>query len=145
MAKVINTQFDQEIDLDIALELIDGKPPAVQTTLKNAENVYKSFLYLRKMYSMFPTKETITGMHTENYASYTVIAIPENTNYIVVNNSSASVANIKINGMEYVMSAGEKEKFPIIAPDTSVSPAITGDTLELKGAVSFILKNIQDF
>jgi len=51
MAKAINTPFDQPIEEDVLLEQLDGQPPAVQTTLKNAENVYKSFLYLRKMYA----------------------------------------------------------------------------------------------
>lgn len=145
MAKVIETQFDQDVALDVALEQIDGKPPAVQTTLKNAENVYKSFLYLRKMYSKFPTKQTILAMSTVDYASLTPVNIPEYANYILVNNFSGSTAEVSINGNVYTMQPSEKEQFPITAPDTTSSPAIDGDTLEIKGTVSYIIKNIQDF
>ncbi len=127
MAQAINTTFDSPIEEDVLLEQLDGQPPAVQTTLKNAENVYKSFLYLRKMYSNFPGKETILSMNTVSLASYTPLTISERATHILVNNYSANTAGIKINGGEYILQPGEKMTFPIIAPDTTVNPAITGD------------------
>ena len=145
MAKAINTSFDQNIEQDVALEQIDGQAPSVQTTLKNAENVYKSFLYLRKMYSEFPAKTTIISMDTENFASYTIVVVLSKANIILINNYSASVAGIKINGGEYILQPGEKQSFPVICPDTTVVPAIAGDILELNGEISYIMKNVQEY
>ncbi len=145
MAQAINTSFDQTVEQDVILEQLDGQPPAIQTTLKNAENVYKSFLYLRKMYSQFPVKETILEMATVSNSNYSQLTIPENGNYIIVNNYSTSSAGIKINNGEYILQPGEKERFPIVAPDASVSPAIPGDDIELNGNVSYIIKNIQEY
>ena len=145
MAKAINTSFDKAIEEDVALEQLDGQPPAVQTTLKNAENVYKSFLYLRKMYSHFPAKNTILSMATVSNAALEVITILPGANYIVVNNYSGATASIDINGGEYILQAGEKESFPIVSPDASAIPVVAGDTVSLKGAVSYIVKNTQEY
>ncbi len=145
MAQAIVTDFDQAIENDVLLEQLDGQTPAVQTTLKNAENVYKSFLYLRKMYSSFPAKETITAMATITNATYTVIVVPEESNTILVNNHSGSLSGIKINSDEYILQAGEKQSFPLVAPDTSSIPVIAGDLLELNGTVSYIMQNIQEY
>ena len=145
MAKAISTEFDQNITEDVLLEQIEGQAPAVQTTLQNAENVYKSFLYLRKMYSGFPAKESIVGMATIDEAAYVTKIIPAFGNTIVVNNVGASTAGIKLNGNEYVIRIGENVTFPIVAPDTSSAPVIVGDTLELQGNSSYIIKNVQGF
>ena len=145
MAQAIVTEFDQAVEIDVALEQIDGAAPAVQTTLKNAENVYKSFLYLRKMYSNFPAKTTITGMDNVVYATYTVVTVLDDSNIIVVNNHSDLSAGIKINGGEYILQPGEKESFPLVAPDATVVPTVSGDILELNGTVSYIMKNIQEY
>lgn len=145
MAKAISTSFDQTLEEDVILEQLDGQAPAVQTTLKNAENVYKSFLYLRKMYSNFPAKETIVSMETINYATYTAVTVPEGCNYLILNNFSASSAGIKINNNEYVLQPGEKESFPVVCPDTTSLPQVPGDSIELNGNISYIFKNIQDY
>lgn len=143
MSRAINTGFDQDIDLDVALELIDGKQPAVQTTLKNAENVYKSFLYLKKLYSTFPSSRNILGMNTINNATLAQVITPELTNIITVNNISNANTIVSINGGQYTMTPGEKVDFPIIAPDTTSSPVIAGDTVLVQGNVSYMHMNIQ--
>jgi hypothetical protein len=145
MAQAINTSFDQTVEEDVLLEQLDGQAPAVQTTLKNAENVYKSFLYLRKMYSEFPARKTIIDMQTASYTDYTVVEIPTKTNMILVNNYSGQTAGIKINSGEYILQPGEKQEFPLICPDTTVVPAVAGDVLELKGDISYIMENVQDY
>ena len=145
MAKAINTQFDQSVEQDVALEQLDGQPPAVQTTLKNAENVYKSFLYLRKMYSTYPNKETIMSMGTQTDTVFVPIALPEGSNYVVVNNVGQDNVTVRLNGSEYIMLPGQKEKFPVLSPDTTASPAILGDTFEIKGTASYMVKNIQEY
>ena len=136
----IKTQFDNPIEQDVALELINNKPPAVETTLKNAENVYKSFLYLRKMYSMYPQKNTILKADTVNYSDYTEITKPENGNYLTINNLSDDVVYLKINGDEFGINVGQIIDFPIV-PKTDDDK---GDKVELKGKMSYMFKIIQE-
>lgn len=145
MAQAISTGFDQPLENDVILEQLDGKAPAVQTTLKNAENVYKSFLYLRKMYSSFPARSNILDMKTINNTDYAPLTIPEKATEILLNNFSANNAGIKINSGEYTLQPGEKIVLPLVAPDSTVAPAISGDTVELNGNISYIIKNIQEY
>jgi len=143
MARVINTQFDNPLEEDIALESVDSQN--VVDTLKNAENVYKSFLYLRKMYSYFPAKETIRSMGNVSSTDFVQISIPENCNYATIENFGTATASVKINGMEYIMNPGSKSRFPIVAPDPNAVPAVAGDLLELKGDVSYMIADIQEY
>jgi hypothetical protein len=97
------------------------------------------------MYSEFPARKTILNMQTVSYSDYTVVEIPQNANIIIVNNYSSLTSGIKINSGEYILQPGEKQEFPIVSPDTSVVPAVAGDALEIKGDVSFIMENIQEY
>lgn len=145
MAQAINTSFDQTVEQDVILEQLDGQAPAVQTTLKNAENVYKSFLYLRKMYSRFPAKSKVLVMNSINNASYEEVLIPESATEIMLNNHSDSNSGIKINGGEYIIRAGENITLPLIAPDSTIVPSVPGDILELNGILSYVIKNVQEY
>ena len=146
MAEVIGTQFDQDIAAAVALEQFDGKPPAIQKTLQNAENVYKAFLYLKKMYSMFPAKETILYMGTVANADFAAVAIPEHSNYIQVNSlSDASDVSIKINGMEYRLNSKQKESFPVVAPEPAATTPVAGDTVLVKGSASILISNKKEY
>ncbi len=145
MAKAISTDFDQTVEEDVLLELVEGQTPAVQTTLQNAENVYKSFLYLRKMYSKFPAKQTILGMSTIDEVAYVSVIVPTDANHILINNFSAALAGIKINGNEYVVQIGEKTELPLVAPDLISVPVVAGDNLELKGNISYVISNLQEY
>ena len=145
MAQAIETNFDQALEQDFLLEQLDGQAPAVATTLKNAENVYKSFLYLKKMYSKYPAKDTIKLMDTVSYPTDTLVIIPEEGNWITVNNYSGANAAITINGGKYILQPGEKESFPLISPDTTAVPTVSGDALLLSGDVSFVIKNKQEY
>jgi len=143
-AQAISTNFDKPIEEDVLLESIDGNPPLVKTTLQNAENVYKSFLYLRKMYSMFPAKRTVLGMGTIIDAVYVPVAIPDGSNFVTLNNFGGTTSGVKLNGNEYIMSAGEKIELPVVSADSTATPAVVADTLELRDNVSYILENRQE-
>ena len=141
MAEVIKTAFDGTIEEDVQLEYIDGKPPAIETTLAEAENVYKSFLYLRKMYSMFPQVEQTAGAFTGNYADYATISVPKYANRITIKNlDSENLAYIKINGAEYALMPGERETIPF----TATTDDKVGDTLKVKGNVSARFTIVQE-
>ena len=138
---VIKTPFDNSIEKDVLLEQIDNKPPSIETTLKNAENTYKAFLYLRKMYSMYPQKEQILKMGTINNSDYEEIEKPENGNYVIISNLSDDISYVKINGDEFAIAPNKDFTFPLI-PKTNEED---GDKLELKGKISFYIKIRQDY
>ena len=143
MAEVIKTKFDGTIEEDVQLEQIDGKPPAVETTLANAENVYKSFLYLREMYSMFPSKIQTLDAYTSSSSDYKSLNIPKNVNRLMVTNTSSDTnLNLRFNGSgEYVILPLDKEKIEIIATTDSE----TGTQVEYKGYISVRFVVEQEF
>jgi len=139
MAKAINTNFDQAMEEDVLLEPIDGKEPAVATTLKNSENIFKSFMYIKKMYSGGLSSARVLSMGSVDNTEFETIAIPDKAVDMRVSNISSSEASIKINGGEYKLQAGEIIEIPVIHPNSSVVPAVSGDLVELKGKISYIL------
>ena len=137
----IKTPFDANIEQDVILEQIDNKPPAIETTLKNAENTYKAFLYLRKMYSMYPQKEQILKMGIISNSDYEEVSKPDNGNYVFVSNLSDDISYIKINGDEFAIAPNKDFTFPLI-PKTDDND---GDKLEFKGKLSYYIKIKQDY
>jgi len=142
MAKVISTRFDDTVEESVSLEQIDNKPPPVQTTLKNAENVYKSFLYLRDMYSMFPQKEQVLTVDTINSDDYVSVDKPIYANFIILNSIDPdNISYVKFNGKEFAINPLQIIELPII-PKTDSDD---GDALEIKGKISYILKLSQEY
>ena len=139
MPREINTRFDDPVSDDVALEQIDGKEPAVATTLKNAENVYKSFLYIKKLYTGSLSSAKVLDMGNIANSEYSTITIPDGAQNLRVSNTSATDAFIKINSKEYKMQPSEIIELPIVAPNDTIVPAVGGDLLELKGEMSYIL------
>jgi len=138
-ARAINTRFDKELGEDVILEQVDGKEPAVATTLKNAENILKSFLYIKKMYTGNLSSAKVLGVGNVSVADYEALTIPEETQDIRISNTSSSTSSFKINGGVYIMQPGEIVELPIAAPVANAVPAIAGDIVELKGDISYIL------
>jgi len=139
MPRAINTGFDQTVPEDVFLEQIDGKEPAVATTLKNAENIYKSFLYIKKMYTGSLSSARVVAMGNVDNAVFETITIPPEAIDAIFRNTSTTESSIRINGVEYKMSPSETLNLPLIPPNDQASPPITGDTLELKGQISYVL------
>lgn len=140
MAKAINTKFDQIVEEDVLLEQIDGKEPAVATTLKNAENVFKSYLYLKKMYSGSLSSEKILAMGSLEVTEYEAVTIPEEANSIIIHNTSSSiVTEIEVNGGKFILGTGKDIKLPIVSANPTMVPPILADALRLKGTLSYII------
>jgi hypothetical protein len=137
--QAINTNFDKPLEEDVILEQIDGKEPAVATTLKNSENIYKSFLYIKKMYTGSLSSAKILGMGNVDNVDFETITVPLETLDALVSNTSAGESSIRINNGEYKMSPKEILEIPIVPPNPSATPPIAGDLFELKGQVSYIL------
>ena len=137
--KVIKTRFDSAVEEDVSLELIDGKEPGVATTLKNAENIFKSFLYIKKMYTGSLSSAKVLGVGNVSNTEYEVLTVPEDVQNIRISNTASSASSFKFNGGEYVMQPGEVVELPIIAPVSDAMPEVAGDAIELKGDISYVL------
>jgi len=143
MARVINTPFDGTIDEDVQLEQVQGSAINPEQILGNAENVYKSFLYLRDMYSMYPQKKQTIGALTDSVSDYTTLNIPTNVNRLIVKNYKTD-ANLylKFNGDgEYIIFPSQTEEISIIATTDST----TGTKVEYKGNISVRFVIEQEF
>lgn len=138
MAKAINTQFDQELSSDVSMEEIEGGSGSIVDTLKNAENVYKSFLYLKKMYGGSLSSAKTTGVGNVSNSVFEAIEIPEDTSYVRISSQSQG-AELRINGGVYIMQDGEILSIPLVSPNPNASTPIEGDVFELKGTVSYIM------
>jgi len=137
----ISTMFDKPLEEDIALETKSTSASSIVDTLKNAENTYKAFLYLRAMYSLYPNKETILKMDTVKSDDYVEIDKPVNANRIFVVNTGDGSCYIKFNDEEFEIVAGKEYEFPVI-PKTDEND---GDKVEVKGTLSYYMKNVQEF
>lgn len=139
MAKAINTEFDNTVEEDVILELIEGKEPAVATTLKNSENIYKSFLYIKKMYAGSLSSAKVLSVGNVDVSEFETIVVPNGTQDVRLSNTSTAMSQIKINGGMYVMQPGEVLELPIVHPNTNTTPVVAGDLLQLNGKISYIL------
>ena len=137
--KVIKTGFDNPVGEDVALELIDGKEPAVSTTLKNSENIYKSYLYMKKLYTGRLSSGKIFSIGSVANAEYEVVTLQADASEMRISNTASSNSFVKINGGEYKMQPGEIMTIPIVCPLPSATPPVAGDNLQLKGEVSYIV------
>jgi hypothetical protein len=138
----IKTPFDGTIDEDVQLEQVNGAAD-IETILANSENVYKAFLYLRKMYSIFPQRVQTLGAFTGSSSDYTVLNIPKNVNRIIVKNLSTD-SNLMLrfnNSDEYAILPQEKEEIAIIATTDDVK----GTKVEYNGNISVRFVVNQEF
>jgi len=140
MPPVLQTRFDKPLEDDVELEHSKGVDE-IKETLKNAENTYKAFLYLRKMYSLFPNRKTVLKMEDIDSDDFVEIDKPENANNVLVSNTGDNNCFIKINGDQFTIMPGKDFEFPII-PKTDDED---GDKLEFRGRLSYCMKNIQEF
>jgi len=117
MALTIQTPFDGTIDESVQLEQVSGSGLNPEEILGNAENVYKSFLYLRKMYSIYPQKTQTVSAFTGESSSDTALNIPLNVNKLVVKNyDTDNNLSLKFSSNEeYLIFPGQTEEISITA------------------------------
>jgi hypothetical protein len=113
---LINTEFDNPLEEDIVFEETD-ETPSFEDILKNSENLIKSFLYLKKMFSSAPELNTVYSFQTIETIELAEIDIAEDTNVIMVKNVKDSNSSIFLNGGELVLLPFESFEFPIHEDD----------------------------
>lgn len=124
---MIETQFDKPLEQDITLEEL-AEDLGLPNTLKSAENIMKSYLYLREMFNDSPVFNSVTSMSTIDEAEKKVITVDDDANLIMIKNIDDSNASIYYNGGEFVLLPFESFEFP-------VSKDIT---IEAKGRLSMV-------
>ena len=117
---VITTEFDDILENDIILEETD-QVLNYADTLKNSENIIKSFLYLKKITDgVNPSVNAVLKMDTIDASEEkTVYLTNTEAGLILIKNTDALFnGSIFFNGGEFVLFPFESIEFPIV--ETSV-------------------------
>ena len=109
---IIRTEFDNPLEQDIAFEETEAMP-SYKDLLKNSENLMKSFLYLKKIFSISPFESSIVKVETVLFSARTQYQIEETVNYIAVKNVKDEKSSIFINDGELVLLPFESFEFPV--------------------------------
>jgi len=144
MPKVINTPFDGPIDEDVQLEQVKNSAINPEQILGNAENVYKSFLFLRDMFSTYPKKRQTVGSFTNSVSSLTSLNIPKDVNKLIVKNYDATNnLFLKFNNEgDYIIFPKQTEEIDIIPVSNLTNK---GTTVEYNGSISVRFVIEQEF
>jgi len=95
MPKVINTPFDDVLNEEVELEQTKSFT-SYEDLLGNAENIYKSFLFLKKMFSSSPVFNRILKISKLDGSDNSPIKIEDETNVVIIKNLSESNISVTI-------------------------------------------------
>jgi len=128
MAKFIQTPVDDQLVNDVSLEAV-ANPETYQDILGNAENIYKSFLYLKKMFSSSPNLNKILSIQKIDSRDETTIEVNSEASIVVVKNIDDQDIYVTINDNDS-LTLFQYEQF-----DIPVEPNIT---IKVKGKSNII-------
>ena len=128
MAKFIQTPVDDQLVNDVSLEAV-ANPETYQDILGNAENIYKSFLYLKKMFSSSPNLNKILSIQKIDSRDETTIEVNSEASIVVVKNIDDQDIYVTINNNDS-LTLFQYEQF-----DIPVEPNIT---IKVKGKSNII-------
>ncbi len=109
---VIQTEFDGLLEEDIAFEETD-QTLSTQDVLKNAENIIKATMYLRKLAGMSPIMNRLVKVSTVETQELTALYPDEDSNLILVKNLSSLNFTLEINDGELILLPFESFDFPL--------------------------------
>ena len=95
MPNVINTQFDDPLNEEVELEQTKSFA-SYEDLLGNAENIYKSFLFLKKMFSSSPVFNRILKISKLDGSDTSPIEVEDETNVVIVKNLSENNISVTI-------------------------------------------------
>jgi len=108
----IETDFDKPLEEDVVFEETDTANDT-KTLLKNSENLLKSFLYLKEMFSSSPTFNKIIKIDYFDGVSDEEINVSPEANLIVFKNGKDDSSNIYYNDNDkLVLHPYEQMDFP---------------------------------
>jgi len=129
MADVIKTPFDDPISEDVTLEQTENETMPYDQLLANAENILKSFLYLKDLYSSAPVFNKIVKIQKFEGANDTPVEIDTEANLVTIKNLSDSVSEVKYN---------DNEPLVLFQYEQVDIPIFSGDTIQLNGDFNVI-------
>ena len=136
----IVTQFDKTVAEDVVLEQIDGQEPGVATTLKNAENIYKSFAYLKRLYSgSISTRRVLSGGTVAVGATQALVVTEEADAVELVNLSTTENMIVTINTEEMTFPPAFRITIPIRSSSASAIVNFTPDEVSVFGNVTYMM------
>lgn len=137
----IVTRFDKVVDQDVILEQIDGKEPAVATTLKNAENIFKSYAYLKKLYSGSISTRRVISCGTTGVGETLSLSIVEDVDEVeLVNLSASDVMTVTINAETMTFPPLFSITLPVRSPSGSALVDFVPDTVTISGNVTYMAR-----
>jgi len=129
MANVVKTPFDNTIQEDVTLEETDNETLPYDQLLANAENILKSFLYLKELYSSAPVFNKVLKIQKFEGAKETDVEVESDANLITIKNISESNSEIIYNDNDPLI-LFQYEQIDI--------PYNNGDTIKLTGDFNVI-------
>ena len=125
---VVKTKFDAPLEEDVVLEKTENTQN-ITDLLKNAENIFKGFLYLKDMYSSAPTFNKIVKIEYLDGVSDKEIELDSDANFIVFKNGKKDNAEIYYN---------KNEKLVIYPYEQFDIPLFKDDKIKVSGTLNVI-------
>ena len=114
---VVKTKFDAPLEEDVILEQTENTQN-ITDLLKNAENIFKGFLYLKDMYSSAPTFNKIVKIEYLDGVSDKEIELDPDANFIVFKNGKKDDSEIYYNNNDkLVLYPYEQFDLPLFKDD----------------------------
>ena len=114
---VVKTKFDAPLEEDVILEQTENTQN-ITDLLKNAENIFKGFLYLKDMYSSAPTFNKIVKIEYLDGVSNKEIELNPDANFIVFKNGKKDDSEIYYNNNDkLVLYPYEQFDLPLFKDD----------------------------
>ena len=125
---VVKTNFDNPLEEDVALEQTKNTK-TVEETLKDAENIFKGFLYLKDMFSSAPIFNKVIKINYFDGVQNEIVPIEKDTNFIVFKNNKKEETEIYYNSNDKLI-LYPYEQFDL--------PIEKGDTIKVTGTLNVI-------
>ncbi len=109
---VIETEFDGLLEEDVIFEETE-QSAFTEDVLKNAENIIKATMYLRKLAGMSPIMNKLVKVSTVEDSELTAFYPDPEANLILVKNLSNLDFTLEINDGELILLPFESFDFPL--------------------------------
>ena len=129
MPEVIQTPFDDTIDEAVQLEQPDEEILDYESLLVNAENIYKSFLYLKRVFSSAPIFNKIIKIQKFKGVDKLEVEIEKEANLVTFKNIGESNAYVTYN---------DNDELVLFQYESADFPYNEGDTFKISGDLNVI-------
>ena len=109
---VLETDFDGLLEEDVIFEET-AQTMEYADILKNSENMFKSFLYLKKLFNSTPLLTKIIKIETVDYPEETEYSLSPDTNTLMVKNVDNVNGSLFVDGGELILLPFESFEFPL--------------------------------